>query len=107
MLFRSDFSTKGLVLGIIVAAPFALLAYLTRAPGAPLWVGITAVIAIFLTLPVITAYLALNFTGCTPYTSRTGVKLEIYRYIPFIGGSAAIGAVCAMVLGLTKLLGMW
>ncbi|MEI7432917.1 MAG: mercury methylation corrinoid protein HgcA [Methanomicrobiales archaeon] len=103
----ADFSTKGLVLGIIVAAPFALLAYLTRAPGAPLWVGITAVIAIFLTLPVITAYLALNFTGCTPYTSRTGVKLEIYRYIPFIGGSAAIGAVCAMVLGLTKLLGMW
>ncbi len=103
----ADFSTKGLALGIIVAAPFAALAFLTRGPLTPLWVGITAVIAILFTLPIITAYLALNFTGCTPYTSRTGVKLEIYRYIPYMAGFAAIGTTCAMLLGLTKLVGVW
>ena len=103
----TDFSTKGLVLGIIVAAPFAALVFLTTGPLTPLWVGIIAAIAIFFTLPAITAYLALNFTGCTPYTSRTGVKQEIYRYIPYMVGFAATGAVCAMLLEITKLLGMW
>lgn len=102
----ADFSTKGLALGIIVATPFAALAFLTS-QGTPLWVGVTAVISILFTLPIITAYLALNFTGCTPYTSRTGVKREIYLYIPYMAGFAAIGAACAMLLGLTKLLEMW
>jgi hypothetical protein len=103
----TDFSTKGLVLGIIIAAPFAAIAFLSSGTGTPLLIGVTAVIAIFFTLPVITAYLALNFTGCTPYTSRTGVKREISRYIPFMAGFAGIGAVCVMLVGLTKFLGMW
>jgi len=103
----ADFSTKGMVLGIIVAAPFASLAFLTTGQGTPLWVGLTAVIAILLTLPAVTAYLALNFTGCTPYTSRTGVKKEIARYIPFIAGFAILGIISAILVGLTKLLGMW
>jgi len=102
-----DFSTKGMVLGIIVAAPFASLAFLTTGQGTPLWVGLTAVIAILLTLPAVTAYLALNFTGCTPYTSRTGVKKEISRYIPFMAGFAALGIISAIITGLTKLLGVW
>jgi hypothetical protein len=103
----ADFSTKGWILGIIVAAPFAALAFISSGMGTPMLIGVTAVIAILFTLPVITAYLALNFTGCTPYTSRTGVKLEISRYIPFMAGFAGIGAVCAMLIGLTKFLGMW
>jgi hypothetical protein len=103
----ADFSTKGLVLGIIVAAPFASLAFLTTGQGTPLWVGLTAVIAILLTLPAVTAYLALNFTGCTPYTSRTGVKKEISYYIPFMAGFAVLGIISAILAGLTKLLGVW
>jgi hypothetical protein len=103
----ADFSTKGMVLGIIAAAPFASLAFLTTGQGTPLWVGLTAVIAILLTLPAVTAYLALNFTGCTPYTSRTGVKKEIARYIPFMVGFAVLGIISAILVGLTKLLGMW
>ncbi|MEI6840788.1 MAG: mercury methylation corrinoid protein HgcA [Methanomicrobiales archaeon] len=102
-----DFSTKGLFLGIIIAAPFATYAFLTMGLGTPPWVALATVTAILTTLPAITAYLALNFTGCTPYTSRTGVKLEIFRYIPFLAGLAVIGVICAIVTGLTKLLGMW
>jgi len=103
----TDFSTKGLALGIVIAIPFAVVAFLARSQGIPSWVNLTAVIAILFTLPVITAYLALNFTGCTPYTSRTGVKKEIYRYLPFLTGFAVIGSVSAIVIGLTKFLGMW
>jgi hypothetical protein len=103
----ADFSTKGVTLGIIVAAPFAVLAFLTRGTGTPLWVGGTAVIAILFTLPVITAYLALNFTGCSTYTSRTGVKREISRYIPFMAGFAGLGVICAILIGITKFLGVW
>ncbi|MCU0630951.1 MAG: carbon monoxide dehydrogenase [Methanoregulaceae archaeon] len=103
----TDFSTKGLVLGIIVAAPFAAIGFLTIGEGTPLWVGIAAVIAILFTLPAITAYLALNFTGCTPYTSRTGVRKEIYQYIPFMAGFAVTGVISAMLTGFTRYLGMW
>lgn len=103
----ADFSTKGLVLGAIVSTPFAALAFLTIGQDTPAWVGVATVVAILFTLPAITAYLALNFTGCTPYTSRTGVKMEIHRYIPTLAGFAAIGAFCAVIPGLAKLLGMW
>ncbi len=33
-----------------------------------------------LIMPAVTAYLALNFTGSTTFTSRTGVRKEIFRY---------------------------
>jgi len=35
-----------------------------------------------LLIPPITAYLALNFTGATTFTSRTGVKTEMFTYLP-------------------------
>jgi hypothetical protein len=107
LLPTTDFSSKGLVLGIIVAAPFAAVALLTGGQGTPALVGLAAVIGILFTLPVITAYLALNFTGCTPYTSRTGVKKEIYHYIPSMAGFAVIGIISAILYGLTRFLGMW
>jgi len=103
----ADFSTKGLFLGIVVAAPFAVTAFLSTGPEAPLWIGITEVFAISLILPAITAYLALNFTGCTPYTSRTGVRREIFRYIPLMVVLGVIGVICAITPGLTKFLGLW
>ena len=102
-----DFSTKGLVLGVIIAAPFAAMGFLSMGQRTPLWVGIATVVAILFILPAITAYLALNFTGCTPYTSRTGVRKEIYRYIPFMAGFTVIGIIVALVTGLTRLFGMW
>ena len=75
-----DFSTKGFFLGAVVAIPFA--ASFALAPGMS---GIAQVIAVpvpFLLIPAVTAYLALNFTGSTTFTSRTGVKKEIFRYVP-------------------------
>jgi ABC-type dipeptide/oligopeptide/nickel transport system permease component len=57
-------------------------------------------------MPAVTAYLALNFTGSTTFTSRTGVKKEIFRFIPVMAFMAVSGIILAIVLGVNRLLGM-
>lgn len=77
-----DFSSKGLILGIAVAIPFAYSIIINS--GRALWITlIQASIPILMMAPV-TSYLALNFTGSTPFTSRSGVKREIFTYIPIL-----------------------
>jgi hypothetical protein len=99
-----DLSTKGLILGGLVAIPFAVS--FATAPGFPFWVNILAAVTAFLLIPAVTAYIALNFTGCTTYTSRTGVKKEIFRYVPVMAVMAGLGIVMVITLGLGRLLGV-
>ncbi|MDP3563223.1 MAG: mercury methylation corrinoid protein HgcA, partial [Methanoregula sp.] len=75
-----DFSTKGLVIGGVVAIPFA--AAFASAPAVPGWAALIAALIPLIIMPAVTAYLALNFTGSTTFTSRTGVRKEIFRYVP-------------------------
>jgi len=96
-----DFSTKGLILGFLVMVPPALVGTGASAP-----LGIATAVATFLVFPPVTAYLALNFTGSTPFTSRTGVKKEIFRYVPVMAGMAVSGAVLAVAAGALHLLGV-
>jgi hypothetical protein len=96
-----DFSTKGLILGFLVMIPPAVIAAGTS--GA---LQILAAAASFLIFPPITAYLALNFTGSTPFTSRTGVKKEIFRYVPVMAAMAAAGAVLVIIAGVLRVLGV-
>jgi hypothetical protein len=98
-----DFSTKGLILGGIVALPFAYL--LGSAPGLPGWAAVLAALAALALMPAVTAYLALNFTGSTTFTSRTGVKKEIYRYVPIMVAMAVAGVVAVIGLGAGRLTG--
>ncbi|MGD0451087.1 MAG: mercury methylation corrinoid protein HgcA [Candidatus Bathyarchaeia archaeon] len=89
-----DFSSKGFMLGAILALPFAAVAFLFHSDSV-MWLRIAlGSTYVFLMAPV-TAYLALNFTGSTTFTSRTGVKKEIFRYIPAMAASLVIGAVLA------------
>jgi hypothetical protein len=46
----------------------------------------------------VAAYLALNFTGATPYPSRTGVRKEIFTYIPVMAVLLVPGVALALVL---------
>jgi hypothetical protein len=96
-----DFSTKGLILGFLVMIPLAVLG----AAGSSLFsrAGGVATLLIF---PPITAYLALNFTGSTPFTSRTGVKKEIFRYVPVMAAMVVSGTVIAIIAGLLHVLGV-
>jgi hypothetical protein len=99
-----DFSTKGLILGLIVALPFAI-----SSAGNPTLVFpanvIGALIALLL-MPVVTAYLALNFTGCTTFTSRSGVRTEIFRYVPAMVVMAVAGSALFILLGVLLFTGV-
>jgi hypothetical protein len=99
-----DFSTKGLILGAIVAIPFAV--FFGTNPSFPAWADMTGAATAFLIIPSVVAYLALNFTGCTTFTSRSGVKREIFRYVPSLVFLAGAGVVLGIILGISRLSGV-
>lgn len=99
-----DFSSKGLILGAIVAIPFAV--WFGTNPLLPAWADTAAAAAALLVIPAVVAYFALNFTGCTTFTSRTGVKKEIFRYVPSLALMAGAGLVVGVILGISRLFGV-
>ena len=62
--------------------------------------GMDIALAYLLAMPPVTAFLALNFTGSTTYTSRSGVRHEIYTYIPIMAWTFGLGIVLTVVLAL-------
>jgi hypothetical protein len=92
-----DFSTKGFILGGLVAIPFAALAFF-RNPESALWLRSAWALVYLLFMPSITAYLTLNFTGSTTFTSRSGVRREIFAYIPTMAWMFGIGVVLNIAL---------
>ena len=50
-----------------------------------------------LLLPAVSAYLALNFTGCSTFTSPSGVLKEMKAALPLIVSASIIGAVLVLV----------
>lgn len=99
-----DFSTKGLLLGLVVALPFAFSFAAT--PGLPGWAAALAAVAALLLVPAAVSYLALNFTGSSTFTSRTGVRKEIFRYVPVMAVMAVTGALAGLALGAGRLAGV-
>lgn len=83
------FSLKGAVAGLALVAGYLLV-------GPRLELGMFSTLAAFLILPAVSAFYALNFTGCTPYTSISGVKKEMRIALPIMAGCIALGAVLAL-----------
>lgn len=96
-----DFSAKGFILGGLVALPFAVLAFF-RDPALALWLRTAWALVYLLLVPSITAFLTLNFTGSTTFTSRSGVKREIFAYIPPMAWMFGIGLVLNVSLLFVK-----
>ncbi len=86
-----SFSLKGFLAGFAWVAVFFILSGV-RTPGS------LETAAAFLALPAVSAYFALNFTGCTPFTSRSGVKKEMRRAIPLMVGAVLLG-ICLFCAG--------
>lgn len=80
------FAFKGALTGLIIGCPIGLL--LRTSPGA-----LEAPSLVLISM-VISSYLAMNFTGSTPFTAPSGVEKEMRMAIPTqIGGlMVAIGA---------------
>lgn len=74
--FRA-FSVKGFFTGLILVAVGYFGSELLKQSG----VFITSIT--FLFFPAVSSYLALNFTGATPFTNISGVKKEIKFALPF------------------------
>lgn len=99
-----DFSAKGFIVGALIALPFVAAAILTT-PNAATWLRITIGLSYLLLMAPITAYLSLNFTGSSTFTSRTGVKKEIFRYIPAMAASGIIGGILGLIVVAMHFLG--
>ena len=84
-----SFACKGAVVGLA----WGLLLFLFA--GGSTW-GMATTAATFLALPAVSAFYTLNFTGCTPFTSRSGVKKELRIAVPLMG--AALGCSLLLVL---------
>jgi hypothetical protein len=91
-----NFSTKGFFLGGLVALPFALSVFL-RHPDWAWWRQVGQALEFLLAMPAVTAFVALNFTGATTFTSRSGVKREMFSYIPTMAWTFGIGILLAVV----------
>ena len=81
------FSLKGLTLGLVSA--FMLLLF--RWGDALTMGGRIELTGWFLLIPALTAYLAMNFTGASTYTSLSGVKKEMRWAMPFEIGAGVAG----------------
>jgi len=78
-----SFALKGALAG---AAWCVVFYFLTGGDWSP-----PVTVASFLALPAVSAFYALNFTGCTNFTSRSGVKKEMRITIPLMGGALFAG----------------
>ena len=83
------FSVKSLAVGV----PMALALIILRQPNLLSWTGRLETAAWGLMIPAVAAYLAMNFTGSSTYTSLSGVKREMRWALPLEIGAAGFGLV--------------
>ncbi len=83
------FSLKGFWVGLGLSALCAL--FFRAFPG--LEANGWATAAWLVLLPTVSSFIAMNFTGSTPFTSLSGVKYEMRRAVPLqvAGAAAALG----------------
>lgn len=81
-----SFAVKGAEAGLVWSAAFYVLA------NGSVW-NWPVTLAVFMTVPAVSAFHTLNFTGCSPYTSRSGVKKEMRIALPVMGGAIVLGLV--------------
>jgi hypothetical protein len=94
------FSFKGWLMGFLWTAGIILLGGF---PGSMVFSWLAAV-AYILVLPAVSSYLAMNFTGCSTYTSFSGVKREMKTAIPLLLISLALGILVMLADIISKLI---
>jgi hypothetical protein len=62
-----------------------------------LWAGRLGILAWLLIIPAVTAYLAMNFTGASTYTSLSGVNREMRWALPLEIGMGLGGLIIWIV----------
>jgi hypothetical protein len=80
--FRA-FYLKGALTGFFLGLAL-ILVYSTA-------VSLISAPALIILTAAVSSYLAMNFTGCTPYTSPSGVEKEMRQAIPLQAGAVSLG----------------
>ena len=96
-----DFSSKGGFLGFVAALPFVLSVVLGHAD----WTWYRQLgqsLGYLLTMSAGVAYISLNFTGSSTFTSVVGVRKEIYTYIRPMAVIGALGLISLIVFAFVK-----
>ena len=86
--FRA-FSLKGAITGLFFGLVLIVLHFNPK--------DLLPSLALLLLVTTLSSYLAMNFTGCTPYTSPSGVEKEMRRAIPWQSTAAALGLIIWVV----------
>ena len=81
------FSVKGLIMGFIVC--LILVAFRFNYIGA--WQGRLEMVGWLLLIPAVSAFVAMNFTGASTYTSLSGVRKEMKWAVPLQVVGAVLG----------------
>jgi hypothetical protein len=81
------FSLKGLSVGLIAAAVLMIF----RIDSLSAWPGFLEGLAWCFLVPSVAAYLGMNFTGASTYTSLSGVKKEMQWAVPLEIAGAVVG----------------
>jgi len=85
------FSVKGWLLGFCWTAPALWLCGWLQPDSWMMAIGY------LLLLPSLAAYLAMNFTGCSTYTSPSGVLKEMKGALPPMVGASMVGTVLILI----------
>jgi hypothetical protein len=89
------FALKGALVGLVWAAVVCALRGVPAGSPAS-WAAALSYVSL---LPALSAFLAMNFTGSSTFTSLSGVVREMRRAVPLMIGAAVVGA-GAMIAGI-------
>lgn len=91
--FRA-FSLKGAIIGLLVG--LGLIQFFLKP------MAFLPALALLLLTGTLSSYLAMNFTGCTPFTSPSGVEKEMRKAIPLQSIAACLGLILWFVSAFIK-----
>ena len=92
------FAIKGGILGLLWAAALCVLRGFPPAGVS----GLAAAAAYLLLLPALSAFLAMNFTGSSTFTSLSGVVAEMKAAVPVMVAAGGLGLAAAVASFLLK-----
>jgi hypothetical protein len=94
------FAFKGWLLGLLWSIAVILLNSSHNFPAYALLKALSGL----LILPAISGYCAMNFTGCSTYTSLSGVKQEMKTAIPLLITSAGLGILAVIIYDIIEII---
>jgi len=92
-----DFSTKGWSLELVVTLIVVLMDTLWLKADTTMTHKMLSAASNLLIWPPVTAFIALNFTGASTFTSRSGVKAEMHSYIRPMAISFILGIILNVI----------